>query len=167
MPKRETSRGFSYSQPEALVLNNSTTESDIFSAVIGAGKMGTNKSIDLTIRCTLTTPLTLVPVGTIKVKFGSSTLTIFDGVAIASLQNNTPFKINVYIRNKTATSQIVFAEIDQVANNVPMALTSDRSVYGEWSEDTTVDKTLAVTGKFGSLSANTFLNVRDVVLDVS
>lgn len=168
MGKRETSRGFSSTSAITQTVNNSSSEVTVFSQVVPANKMGTSKKLTLSLLGTLTTPAISIPTFTVKIKLGSSVLTIFSGLTLAASQNNTPFVIDGIIRNKdAANAQIVYAKATQYAANLPMLLANATAVYSDWTVDTTVDQTLSVTIQFGALSAGTTFTLRDVDLDLS
>jgi len=157
---RETGRGFASSLTANSSLSNSTVETTLFSQTISGGKMGTSKALKFTLYCSLTTPALAVPTLTVKVKLGSTSLTVMSGLSLAISQTNAPFNVTGLIVNKSApNAQFTFSQIIQQSASIPLVLTSALA-DADWTVDTTTDQLFAVTAQFGSLNATTTLTFR-------
>jgi len=170
MPKlrRETGRGFAVTELAGVSLNNSLSETTLFSQVIEAGKMGTVKELGFEFFCMLTTPALSLPSLTIRLKFGGNTLTVANSLGIAASQSNEPFIVRGKIVNKASNSQVAYACIEQGAASLPLVLGVASSFKGaKWSVDTSQDQTLSLTGQFSLLSGGTTLTLENATIDLS
>lgn len=165
---QETGRGFNIAETTAVMLSNVTTETTLFSQTIPAGKMGAVKRQKFKAFCTLTTPLLSLPSLTIKIRFGSSIMTVTSGLGLGASLTSEPFMITGEIINKSVNSQVVWARIEQGAATIPLLLGISSSFKGaKWTEDTTTDKTFSITGQFSLLSATTSLSVEHCDIELS
>ena len=165
---QETGRGFTVTDSAAIAVNNVTTETSLFNQTISASKMGSSKTLTFSAFCMLTTPALSLPALTVRLKFGSSTLLITSGLSLAASMVNEPFMIRGQIINKSSSSQIVWARIEQGANSIPLLLGISSAFKGaKWTEDTTVDKTFSLTAQFSLLSSGTTLSAEHVLVELS
>lgn len=165
---QETGRGFSVTDSAAVAVSNTTSETTIFSQVVPGGKMGAIKRLRFSAFCMITTPALSLPSLTVRLKFGGSTITVANGISLAINLNNEPFMIRGEIINKSATSQIAWARIEQGANSLPLLLGIASSFKGaKWTEDSSTDKTFSLTAQFSLLSGGTSLSAEHVDIELS
>lgn len=171
MVRRETNRGFSSSLSTLTSLSSSLSsnpETVLFSEVIPAKKMGTGKKLRLEMLFTLSTAAISLPTLTVKIKLGSQTLTIANGLGLTASQTNAPFTVDARIRNKDdAGQQMAYARMAQNGNNLTLLIANSQAVYADMTVDTTQDQNLQVTAQFGGLSSGNTLTLRDVDMDLS
>lgn len=165
---RETARGFASAQTATSALTNTTTETTMYSQAIKAGSMGTNKEMNFKFICLLTTGLA-APTLTIKVKLGTSVLTVGAAMALALSMTAVPFIVEGSIINEdSAASQLSWCKITQHSNTLALLISgSNALVATTWTEDTTVDKTFVITAQFGSAIVGTSLTFRHASIDLT
>jgi hypothetical protein len=135
----------------SAVSGASGAETIIFSRVVKAGDMGTNKSIRFKLVGQLSSGL-VSPTVTIKIKFGSATLTAVSAAGVTlNLSAAKPFIIEGAITNQgSAGAQYIMTELRQGNTSLPLTV-SDPLVGADWNIDTTVDQTLMATITFGNV----------------
>lgn len=144
----------------AITLSNTTTETDLISTVIPANSLSNYKRIKFKIYCSLTSAL-VTPNLTVRIKFGSNSVTVINGLGVNISQTSKPFTIEGIIVNRGNTmSQYVYGEIKQNASIGPLALTSPTyNANGIIATNTETDQTFSVTGQFSSTSATSSLTI--------
>jgi len=140
-------------------VTNTTTETNIFSTIIPAGKMGIAKVINFQLIVHITTPALTIPTISLKLKFGTGVLTIANVAILSASVTDKPMLISGKIANLGVTnSQYVMVEFTN-SNGVSAILAGLANSFivadTSFTIDTTVDQTLAVSAQFGALSSTT------------
>lgn len=167
--KRETNRGFSLSDANiGMSMTNTASEINLFVQNVGGGKLGVNKTLDFESVNRLSTVL-INPTLTIRIRFGTSILTVLNAVSlVSSISTNKPFIIKGKIVNTSATTQYVYAYISQYGVNVPILLNNDSGLAdADWTIDTTINQQFSITAQFGSSLTGATLTPKMVTVDVS
>lgn len=168
---QETGRGFNVTDPTSVVLQSAVATSPkttLFQQTIKGGKMGTLKTLDFRALFLLTTPAISVPVLTITVEFGSSVLTLVSSIGVAINQTNAPFLITGQIINKAANGQVAHARIEQNASTIPLSLGANSGFKAsDWTEDTSLDRDLIITGQFSALALGSSLTLKHAAVELS
>lgn len=126
--------------------------------------MGTAKELNFRIICSLTTVL-VPPTLTVKMKFGTSVLTIMSGLSLSTGLTASPFIIEGMIANANANNvQIVYAKLTQANSTI---LVAQPMAYADWTVDTTVDQAFALTFQFGVTSTTTVLTYKHANVDLT
>jgi len=166
--QRETGRGFAVTELSGSTVTNTTAETNLFTQVIPAGKMGAVKELSFELLCMLTTPLLSLPTLTLRLKYGASVLTVSSGTALAVSQTNEPFILKGKIVNKSVNSQVVYARIEQSTASAPLVLgVSSSFKAAKWAIDTSADQTFSLTSQFSLLSGTTSISVENVTIELS
>lgn len=157
----ETGRGLSLIDTPDVTVNNSTSEITVFSTVIPAKRMSTNKAMNFKLICNITTALSLVPNLTIRIKFGSSTLNVMNASVLSVGLSNVPITITGMVVNKDSSSaQFIYGETQQ--NNV-----AARNASADWTVDTSTNQTFSVTAQFGGLSLGTSITSKFAQIELT
>lgn len=166
--RRETARGFSVSQNTSGTLTNTNVETTMFTQTMAAGSMGINKEVFFRFICLLTTGL-LPPTITIKVKLGSSVLTVVSTTALSASMTSVPFIVEGSVINQDTTgSQLAWARLTQPSNTLALLLSGGTAMAAtDWTEDTTADKNFVITAQFGSSVSSTTLTFRHASIDLT
>jgi hypothetical protein len=157
----ETGRGMSVFEPLTITLNNSTTETTLFSTVIKGNKFGKTKRLTFVVDGVISTALSLVPTLSVFVKLGTTSMTIMNTATLGIGISNRQFHIEGYIAamNDPAV-QVVWSQIQQNSVSPTLAM-------ADWTVDTTNDNTFAVTAQFGGISLGTSLSVKYATVEMS
>lgn len=158
--QRETSRGFSVGEYSASTLTNSSSETTLFSQNIVAGRMGTNKELVFGL---------LPPSITVKIKFGSATLTVLNGQSLAtSLASAKPFIIEGMVCNNSVSTQFIYAKISQASNTLPLLLSASSGMdSADWTIDTSSDQTFSITAQFATANNAATLTFKHASVELS
>lgn len=141
---RGTSDGY-IMQGATAVTVSSSTETSIASATIQASSMGENKALEFSLRGRLTTPLLAAPNGTLRLKFGSTTLVVLNQLALTLNLSAQRWAISGRITNTATNAQDVGVE----CRGLPAGFTANSAA---WAVDTTADRLLDLTWEFGALN---------------
>jgi hypothetical protein len=167
--QRETARGFAVGEYASTTVTNTATETTLFSQTIQAGAMGLNKELTFKIVCTLSTGV-LPPSLTIRIKLGTTTISVLNAQSLAtSLSSASPFIIDGMIcNNNTVSAQFMFAKIQQPSTTLPLLLSASSSMASaDWTVDTSVDQTFAITAQFGSASTAASLVFKHATIELT
>lgn len=164
----ESNRGASYTATGTTPLTNSTTETILFTQTIAAGDMGLSKILSFKMVCILSTPLLSIPLLTLKIKYGSNTMTLASSIGLAVSLTSKPFIIEFEMQNQdVTTTQFAYGFIQQPSATLPMLLsTNDSMQAGNWTTDSASDQIFSVTAQFSALSSSTSLTPMMVKLEM-
>lgn len=161
-----SARGFTALGLTNSSVNNTNTETTIFTQAVPANAMGTNKVLRFQFWGTMTT-LLLPPTLTIRIKFGSTTLTVVNAVSLLASQTGSPFLIEVAVVATGTGSQEAFARISDSTGTIILTGGLGLSLSAaSWSVDTTSVQAFAVTVQFGTAVLTTTLTAKMVSLEL-
>jgi hypothetical protein len=153
---------------------NTTTETTVFTTTVTGGTLSTDKMIRLTLRGDQLNNQGGTPTLTIRVKYGATTICTVAVAATATHSVRGAMTLEVWLAAAGATNtQVAHGRYVDIRNNgVPAdgttgAATQDQiGFHPTVAEDSTADKTLAVTFQWSAANANTSARCHSVTAEL-
>lgn len=168
--KLESSRGAALIENGASAITTGTNIS-LFSTTIASRSMGTNKVARFEIALHFTTPALSTTTLTLTLKFGTASITLSNGILIASSLTAKPIIITGRIANLNSTNgQYIWVKVDNSSAGINILSTlGSGSVVSDttWAIDTTIDQTLQLLSTLGSITTGTSIQAMLVDLNLS
>lgn len=142
--------------PGITLINNSTTETALLT-VPDTVKANTlvGKPYKFMLLCKITTPAVSIPTLTIRIKFGSQVLTLFNGISLLGSQTTQPFVVEGYIFPITNSTQLVWARINQTPGTALTLNSTNTSLTSDWTAALTSQNLFNITAQWGGFTLGT------------
>jgi len=166
----EGNRGYIINESGASAISNTTAEMSLFSTTIPAFKMGNSKILKFELTCQLTTPALSIPTLTLKLRFGTFTLTLATSATISASLTEKPLLIEGKIMNLTTGTQYIVVKIFNNTSGVNILSGLGRAIVvldSNCSIDTTVDQVFNITSQFGGLSGTASITPKIVEINLT
>lgn len=148
-----------------VTITNSTTETTLFTSTIPANTLVPGKFYGFRIDVAVSTPLVNLATLTIKVKYGSQTLSVINGAGLTIGSTSlAPISITGQLVSRSMSSQYAPIMVNQSMGNVISLTTSNALARGLMTVDASQAQTFSVTAQFGGLGGATCQLVVDWVL---
>ena len=166
--KLSTPNGIIWRIDSTISLSNTTTETVFVSPTIVGGAMTMFNELRYSFYFSLSTKAVVPGTVTIRLKYGTSTLTLGGGaLALIGGVSNSPFVINGTISNKgTTSSQFFEGSLTQPSGGLTLAQPINQS-FTEPAIDTTADQTFSLTAQFSVADAGNILVLKRAKLELS
>lgn len=157
-----TPTGTRTSLTPAVTITNSTVETTLYSEVIPANTLVQGKYYQFRIDIAVSTPVVNIANLTIRVKYGSQTVSIINGAALGiGMSNLTPITISGYLVSRGLNNQFVPITVSQSMGNTISLTTSNANARGLMTVNAAQDQTFAVTAQFGGVGGGNCTLVAD------
>lgn len=157
--------GTRISTTPSVTITNSTTETTLFSDIIQANSLVPGKYYPFRIDLALTTPLVNLANVTIRVKYGSQTLTVINGAGLTiGMTSAVPVTITGYIVSRGMNSQFIPIVVSQGMGSAIVLSNTNTIARGTMTVDSSVDQNFSITAQFGGVGANASILSVDWVL---
>lgn len=144
---------------EEVSVSNTTSETDLLSHTVEANTLDGKTALRLSIYGRADSPMLTLPALTVKVYFGSNSVTLLNGVLVSTSLSDAPFALNaVFAQFDNNTNKVYCnAEIKQDASRFILTGTGRENIIEDsvLTADTTTDQIMKVTVQFSLLSAST------------
>lgn len=169
---QETGRGFNATESTSQTLTSAITAQSklMFSQTIKKKRMGQMKSARFNLLFFLATPAINISPLTITVEFGPKIITLVSGGSLLAGQTGVPFRVVGEIINKSNTSQLAWARIEQNGTTLINLGSGNMGFKAtEWFDlDTdTNDYDFKINASFGALALGTTLVLKHAAVELS
>lgn len=139
--------------PGITLINNSTAETSLLTVpdTIKANTL-TGKPYKFMLLCKITTPAVSIPTLTIRIKFGSQVLNLFNGISLLGSQTTQPFIVEGYIFPITNSTQLVWARINQTPGTALTLNSTNTSLTSDWTASLTSQNLFNITAQWGGFT---------------
>lgn len=153
---------------DAVTLTNSAAEFTLISYMVVGGTMSMTNEVSLAMDFALTTRALLPGNLTIRLKYGSSVLTLGGGaLTLLGGATNTPFRLSGILSNKSTTSaQFLRGEIRQGSGGLSLGQPVSLA-FIEPTVDSTQDQLFSVTAQFSAADASNTLILKQAKAELS
>lgn len=152
----------------AVVVTNTNLETTILTYTVTGGSMNMSNRLKGTLYFGLSTIAVLPGTLTIRIKYGSSVLTLGGGaLALIGGAASAPFVVNFRLSNKdTAGSQFLYGQILQGSGGLTLSSPINQA-FSLPAIDSTVDQTFIVTAQFQTANVGNTLTLQDAEAELS
>lgn len=154
--KTSSPTGKRLSDPNQIVLS-STTETTLIADSIQANNLVLGKYYPFRIELAITTGLLNASTLTIKIKYGSGTVTVMNGITLSSSLTDAPITISGYIVARGTNAQFVPVVVSQSGASALSLTPTNSSVRGTMAVDATVKQAFSITATLGGVIGSTIL----------
>lgn len=163
-----TPTGVEIKDDDTLTLVNSSAEFTFLTYTMPGGTMNMANELEFNLDFALSTRALLPGSLTIRVKYGTSTLTLGGGaLALLGGASNTPFQLSGVLANRsTPAAQFLRGEIRQGTGGLSLGQPVSIA-YTSPAVDSTADQTFIITGQFSTADAANSLVLMNAKAELS
>lgn len=142
--------------PGITLLNNNTTETSLMTVpdTIKANTLS-GKPYKFMMLCKITTPAVSIPTLTIRIKFGSQTLTLLNNISLLGSQSTQPFIIEGFVFPITSTTQLIWAKINQTPGTALTLNSTNTALVSDWTANLSSQNLFNITAQWGGVTLGT------------